>query len=419
MDTLDTKQVVGYLSYLNTNKNFIPNYSKGNFVDNLPTDFKINFSTFDNFMTFIETFKHVNIGYENKNSTKKYTVNEVKDAYLYFYMNKEQKLKFINENPVNMYPKYKRGDVKLPSSYRYIQNHTRVIKLIDRILLKIMLNVSRENIDNKIFIAPIEYKFARSCGEYAAENTTSKERVTCLDIKDAFNSVGHDIIFCSLFKILNKKLNLTESKNLLDEYFLLLLNKKCYYDNNYIPINIGIPQGLSSSNYIFKIVIVSAIEEFKTKHRFYYLDININIYVDDIYIKFLRYENDNIVLLNSLIEVLEEKYNLKLNRNKCTSDSKLGFDFPDIKDNTLYLGIPFTRDTKTYMKVVLDEFNKKHYSVFKNTLTWKLIFLILTNKTFYYKNTLGFFKYKLKPIINYPNIAEIVLSNYFNYEQQG
>jgi hypothetical protein len=418
MNILDTKQVVGHLDYLNTNKNFIPYYSEGNFVDKLPVDFKIKFSTFDNFMTFIETFKHVNIGYENKNSTKKYTVNEVKDAYLYFYMNKEQKLKFIDENPVTITPKHKQGDIKLTSNYRYLQKHTRVIKLIDRILLKIMLTVSRDNIDNKIFIAPIEYKFARSCGEYAAENTVSKERVTCLDIKDAFNSVGHDIIFSSLFKILNKTLNLTESKNLLDEYFLLLLNRKCYYDNTYIQINIGIPQGLSSSNYIFTVVMVSAIEEFKAKHRFYYLDININIYVDDIYIKFLRYENDNIILLNKLIHVLEDLYNLKLNRNKCTSDSKLGFEFPEIKDNTLYLGIPFTRDTKTYMKIILDEFNKKHYSVFNNTLTWKHIFLILYNKSFYYKKTLGFFKYKLKPIINYSNIIEIVLCNHLDYEQQ-
>ena len=53
-------------------------------------------------------------------------------------------------NKVILYPKYKSNDTKLPSNYRYIQNHSKSFKLIDKLwCMKLVPHIKKS--DTTIF----------------------------------------------------------------------------------------------------------------------------------------------------------------------------------------------------------------------------------------------------------------------------
>ena len=413
---LNKNEVVCFLSYLDTQPELKFNYETKEFIGCLPESIRFHFLSYDNFLLYVNTLKKVQIGYDSKSYKKAYIAEDVKKAWAYFNSTKEEKIIVIKSINVILYARHKSGDKNIPSNNRYLQKHSEVLKIIDRILLSICITLSISLFDNNLFISPLENNFTKGCLEHAIENTKTKEKVVCLDIKDAFNSVKHCILYTSLIRLLSKKVTKSLAKIITDEYFLILVNRECYYEDIKINIGIGVPQGLSSSNFMFSVIIWNVLQDFKKDKCMYLFYLFMKIYVDDFYIKFYHYCEQNKMYLDNLVKILNI-YNLQLNVSKSCADIKLKLNYPNIGENTLYLGIPFTRDIKTYINIILDDFNKKKNNLFNKQCNWLDIYLILKNKTLYHRNIMGFLSYKLKPFNQENNILDFILLNCLDFNQ--
>ena len=391
---LDRSDVIDFLKYLSTDiKKINLSYNTENFINSLPDYLSCHFISIETFILFVGMFKEVLIGYKTKASKINYCLEDVKTAYNYFKWDVEEKKSFLQNIKVRLYPKHKSGDTSNVKNYRFIQKHNEVQKIIDRCLLSIILTLCIKEFDNNVFISCMKENFTKSCVEHATINTLTKNKTVCLDIKDAFNSVNYHILYKSLQKLLcvNNTVNL--SKIITDEYFLVILNRKCYYEDTHVPINIGVPQGLSSSNFMFSVIMWNILNDFnQTDYKLY---LYLQIYVDDIYIKFHFYCSQNLYYLNKFIDLIEY-YRLLLNVSKCCSDKQLGFEYKPILDNTFYLGICFTRDKTIYNTIILQDYNQKH----NLSYTWYDLYSILIRGSSDNKKIIGYLNYKLKPVIS-------------------
>jgi hypothetical protein len=89
---------------------------------------------------------------------------------------------------------------------------------------------------------------------------------------------------------------------------------------------------------------------------------------------------------------------LNINITKSRVCPNLEVDLPNkLSTKDFYLGIPFTRDIKLYGKLILADFQKN-----KLNLSWIEIYDILCREKSddITKKIIGYFNYKLKPLIN-------------------
>jgi hypothetical protein len=185
---------------------------------------------------------------------------------------------------------------------------------------------------------------------------------------------------------------------------LILKNRNIYYNNNKILISKGISTGLPSSCIVFTFIIEEIIDEWLEQNKKNFkidIDFNLNIYVDDFYIKIYNISKTHIILI-TLIKILY-KYKLYINFNKSKIDkhlyncSKLTKKLKILQEYDLYLGIPFTRDINLYKNIILSQFYKKHNLYYD----WYRIYNILNcNEVNNNLNKIrGFMFYKLKPLL--------------------
>jgi hypothetical protein len=245
-----------------------------------------------------------------------------------------------------------------PTLNRYIFNHSKYIKILDKLwLMEISDNLGDLN---KILINDIFY-INENIKPLAVKITNKRKNIILLDLKKAFDSVRFDTIKTLLGRFLER--NVKYHYKYLKQYLYLLKNRNCYYKNNQrIKINKGIPTGLASSNLVFTIILNEIfLELFKI---FNYLDyFDFYIYVDDICIEIKNEENKHLVLLliNDLDKLLK-KYGLILNEKKCkmSYNFKGILDFGYIENEDLYLGIPFERRENRYKRIILNDYNNKN-----------------------------------------------------------
>ena len=109
--------------------------------------------------------------------------------------------------------------------------------------------------------------------------------------------------------------------------FIILINRDVYYKDEKINCNKGLPQGLPISTLLFVIITDEIMYEWnKINSEFDNIE-KLNIYVDDIYIKFKNYNtflNDKYII--NFIDHLK-KYYLKINFGKCKVDEKLNLNY--------------------------------------------------------------------------------------------
>lgn len=320
---------------------------------------------------------------------------------------------FYKYNKTELYKKPKIKNPKKPSDYRYLTNHTNFIKILDRIFININNRLVNKNfIDKNIFIVNILDIKIENCSFYADKNTKSKDRVLCLDFSNAFDNVEWYKLKYHMFNFYKKSMLSELAEALTDFYFFILQNRDFYYNNSIIKVKKGISQGLPSSNLIFSIFMIQIIENWKHKVNLNIDDyLDINIYVDDVYIKFKSNNEMNNYLLYKLIKEFEAN-NIVINNNKCFGDSKLNlnFEYRQIKNNDFYLGIPFTREIDEYLNYIMDNFKNKFeikkiyikkYKKYDIEYSWNnFIDIIIKNKK-EKKIIIGFFAYKLRPLYNY------------------
>ena len=364
------------------------NNFKKNVKDNLDKIREIGFRAYKN----IGLEKEVNL---IVNSVSDNDINQVYNFKVSNEFTRKNIMKDISRCTV--FPKYKSGDVTKPENFRYLVNHHNVIKIIDRIWCVDVINSCGTNLpDKNIYKANLVKAFNGSIIDTAIENTKSIDSVVLLDISKAFDSLDWDVLEELLLSNLSRKSSPEKARELVDQYMIIMKNRKLYYNNNLISISKGISTGLPSSNLVFTLALEEIL--FRWFAKFNYKnneDFIMSIYVDDIHLNILQKQNAN-KIVQSLIKFLES-YKLNINISKSRVCPNLEVDLPNkLSTKDFYLGIPFTRDIKLYGKLILSDFQKN-----KLNLSWVEIYNILCKEKSddTTKKIIGYFNYKLKPLL--------------------
>ena len=309
-----------------------------------------------------------------------------------------------------VFPKYKSGLLTEPSNFRYLVNHHNTIKILDRLwVLETMEKIGDNIPDPNIYKSNLVKNFSDNIINTAIENTLSLDSIILLDIKRAFDSLEWEILEELLLANLTRKTNADIAKELVSQYMVILKNRELYYNNILINISKGIPTGLPSSNLVFTLAFEEIIfrwmntNGYKNNREFI-----LNVYVDDIFIKMINLLKTNKVV-SSLIDFLAV-YKLFVNMEKSKASynlityNNLDDMYHDIttelKETDYYLGIPFTRNKKLYGELILKEFQTKKFN-----MNWNTIYNKLTSDNDETTSVIfGFMNYKLKPLMNNPNI---------------
>lgn len=344
--------------------------------------------------------------------------DDIKSIYTYIHSPINIKKNIIKKySKCIIIPKNKnQDDLSDPNNFRYYTNHHNVIKIIDRLwCVKLLSKFNSEPLDKNIFKSSLLENDFSHIIKLATINTNSQENKVILDIAKAFDSVDWDIVYRLVHSNLSKKINENFSKEIIEEYMLLLKNRLVYYDNFIINVSSGIPLGLPSSNIIFHFMIDEIISRWLENNKKYCNNFILNIFVDDIYFEFDKLIGINEInyLIINLMNYFKN-YGLIINRNKIKFGSniytkKIG---NLLLETDLYLGIPFTRNIEKYGEIILNHFNERYYA----NLTWSNIYEYISTKTNCSNSLTSYFCFKLKPIIGiYVNkiiLLEFIKTNY-------
>ena len=345
---------------------------------------------------------------------KTVTYNDILFVYRYLNSNSYNRKNILCEpyNHAHIFPKYKSGDRTQPEHFRYMVQHHKYIKILDKIWCHQVITLCDNNLPDKdIFKTNITYSCNNNIINIAINNTTSMQDVVLLDITQAYDSLHWDILENLLLSNLTRKINTLYAYYLVNFYMTLIDNRILFYNNIIIPAHKGIPTGLPSSVIVFTLALEEIIFRWMEQYDFkQYYDFILNIYVDDIYIKIINYSKTDLII-NSLIDQLKE-YKLFINIKKSKADINLNLDIDQLTPKDLYLGIPFTREVHLYGQIILQNFYDKH----KIKINWAEIYKILITNTNKKKKRklVGFLNYKLKPLLLNSNISisKYIYKNY-------
>ena len=311
----------------------------------------------------------------------------------------------INKVYLSLHVKDETKDKLNISNYRFIQIHSKSLKLIDRLWSLRVMNLIK-TLDTTIFKSNLIRNITDSILVTANNNTLSRENVVLIDIEKAFDSCDYDAVEFLLNKSLSRKINSKLSENLTKQYMYVIRQRVIYYKNAKVNFKKGIPTGMPSSNIVFSLLMDGIIDEWLTENTNKFKindDFILNVYVDDIYLKIINLDLKELVI-NSLIDKIK-KYKFNINLQKCKADENLKLNnFSKLEEHDLYLGIPFTRDVKKFTDLTLNQYNVKN----KTSLTWNDIHEKLEKINIDSKKINGFFNYKLYPLKKEGNLMDFI-----------
>ena len=264
--------------------------------------------------------------------------------------------------------------------------------------MKLLSYFNNNPINDKLFKSFLLDPDFSQIRNLAVTNTTTLENKVILDISKAFDNIDWDTMYRLVNSNLSKKIGNKITKELLDEYIVLLNNKIIYHDNSIINIYSGIPLGLPSSTIIFHFMFEEIVLRWLNTINKYNKHFILNIFVDDIYFEFDEFITVTEInyLITNFMNYLN-KFGLNVNRDKIKiSPNIYTKKFGNIlKETDLYLGIPFTRNIEIYVKIILDQFDERYNS----NLTWENIYNHILTNTKCSNSLLSFFCFKIKPIV--------------------
>ncbi len=318
----------------------------------------------------------------NKINTE--TMNKINKVYV------SEKVKDANKNKMDL------------GNYRFIQVHSKPLKLIDRLWCLRVFSIVKD-LDTSIFKSNLLKGMTDSTIKVADENTQSRNNVILIDIAKAFDSCEYDIIEDLIESSLARKTTEKLAVSLTKQYMYILKNRNLYFKDKQINYKKGLPTGFPSSNIVFSLIMDEIIHRWRFMTKEFFTigkDFKINIYVDDIYLKIIN-QNIKDPLVITLVDTLQS-FKLKVNFEKCKADAKLNLDFfTDLEETDMYLGIPFTRDTKKYTDLMLKKYG--------NNETYKTVYdKLKTENHPERKQLFGFFNYKLKPLLNGEDLIDFI-----------
>jgi hypothetical protein len=354
--------------------NFIKNISNFNYTNKLEKKTRLSKNELSNYDFYNTYIAYKNLLCYNKINNK--TMNKINKVLLV------KKIKDPSK------------DINNVKNYRFLQVHSKPLKLIDRLWCCRITNIIK-NLDTTIFISNLVKGMNDATIIAADNNTRSIENVILIDIEKAFDSCDYTILEELLKSNLSRNSNPIIAENLTKQYMYILKEREIFFDNKKINYQKGLPVGLPSSNLVFSLIIDEIIFRWKNQNEHLFeigKDFKLNIYVDDIYIKLFNLIIKDSVII-TLIDILK-MYGFTVNFDKCKADKNLNIKiFGNLEETDMYLGIPFTRDIKTYTDLIL-----KKYKLDKS---YKSIYDKLKKDNHpEKKKILGFFNYKFKPLIN-------------------
>jgi hypothetical protein len=196
-------------------------------------------------------------------------------------------------------------DINNVKNYRFLQVHSKPLKLIDRLWCCRITNIIK-NLDTTIFISNLVKGMNDATIIAADNNTRSIENVILIDIEKAFDSCDYAIIEELLKSNLSRNSNPIIAENLTKQYMYILKEREIFFDNKKINYQKGLPIGLPSSNLVFSLIIDEIIFRWKNQNEHLFeigKDFKLNIYVDDIYIKLFNLNIKDSVII-TLIDIL-------------------------------------------------------------------------------------------------------------------
>jgi hypothetical protein len=293
----------------------------------------------------------------------------------------------------DLFEKLKKGDNKDPKNFRYLSNHHKVYKIIDKFWCLSIVNIlKRRNKlpDKNIVKNALHRKYNISIRDQALEKLISYSngtKVVLLDISKAFDSVSWYVIKDLLTKNLTRKVDSAYANKLVKQYLFLIGNRIIKFKNNIIKMKKSIATGLPSSTLVFSLLIEQIIYQWQNldpKNK----QLKINTYVDDIFIEFLSTDCYS-EITESLINYLG-RYNLKVNPNK-TKTNIVSLPYSQLASSDTYLGLPFANSVKTYIKECITMYQNKHH----NKTAKQLVEILLDkDQVMMHKTINGFFNYK-------------------------
>jgi hypothetical protein len=394
---------------VNEPKNLLKEQFTKQVKENLRALRDIGFRAYNN----LSMEKEVNLNPADVNNND---LNAVYDFKVASQLTKNMIMKDISR--CTIFPKHKIGDVTKPENFRYLVNHNNAIKILDRLwCIDVMTKCGNNLPDTNIYKAALLRNFSPNVILTAISNTMTTDNTILLDIIRAFDSLEWDILEELLIANLSRKINPNDAKDLVSQYMTILKNRELYYNNKRVIISKGISTGLPSSNLVFTLAFEEIIHRwFASTDYKNGVDFKLNVYVDDIYMKMLRMNRTNEIIVS--LTTFIATYGLYINNSKSKADKKLGLQMKELIFTDYYLGIPFTRDIQLYGELILKEFQMN-----KLKLSWSDMYYILTNQDYTHDQSVifGFLNYKLRPLIDTEHvdreiIAEFIKTHYMkNY----
>lgn len=318
---------------------------------------------------------------------------------------------FKNIKFADIFVKHKKGDVKDPSNFRFLSNHSKIFKIIDKFWTNRLINVLTKNNslpDKSIVRNSFDRKYATSIRDLAYEKLVrfhTGKKIVLLDVKKAFDSVTWNVLYEKLVNNLSRKVNNQFAKKIMNQYMFLNTKRCILFKDHVISFSRSIATGLPSSTIIYSLLIEELIYEWKNKNNT--SNLIVNTFVDDMYLEFEE-ENESKDLVESLIRFLGDN-NLIINESKTKTNIE-SLPYSKITKSDCYLGLPFAKTKKDYIIECIKMFNER--MKFVDYINANEIIKILDSDDYEdeKKKINGFFNYKFYGLKN-PDESSIDIIN--------
>ena len=405
------KDMVNYLSSIwqaNSENNFRNENNYGSLPNKIDLEkFKNTLSKISDNLVFRGNFGAYNDKLEKEMSLTKKSVllnkSNCKDLYLclndfikYNSIRPEllEKIKYAD-----VFVKHKKGDNKEPKNFRFLSNHSKIFKILDKFVTNSLISTMERNNclpDTSIVKNNFSREFTLAIRDLALDKLSkyhSGKKIVLLDIKKAFDSVSWKVLYEKVKMNLTRKVSADYASKIMNQYMFLNCNRVIKYKNNIIDFGRSIGTGLPSSTLMFSLLIEQLVFEWKEKENISH--IIVNTFVDDMYLEF---ENtiDSLKYINSLVSFLKNN-ELIINEDKTKTNIDT-LPFSQINKTDCYLGLPFARNKKEYISECIKMFNEKYYDISKSNI----IEILEEDKFPQIKREIyGFFNYKFYGLKNF------------------
>ena len=287
-----------------------------------------------------------------------------------FRYNKIRESLFRKIKNADIFIKHKKNETDEPSNFRFLSNHHKLFKIIDKFWTNSLLTILKRNNnlpDKNIVRNNFDREYSVSIKELAVEKLKvykSNKKIVMIDLQKAFDNVSWKTLEILLISNLSRKVNKSFAKKCVEQYMFLNTQRNIVYNSNNIKVKKSIGTGLPSSTIVFSLLIEELIYRWYQKENCKN-DVDINTYVDDMFLEFKKLDRVE-YLVNSLFNILDE-YNFVVNKSKTLTNIE-ELNFPIIEEKDCYLGLPFANDKKTYISNCIELFQNRYYRINKDEI---------------------------------------------------